>query len=228
MGAVGAGGEPVRDVARTEGVLAGAELDGLLANEMSPRKYDMSRRASAAAQTRRRIVDATRQLHTEQGIAATSWDEIAARAGVGVGTVYRHFPSLDELIPACAGMSMEKVALPDPQLVPSLFDGIDAPAERIERLVREAFAIYERGAPELRVIRNEPGVHPSVAEGGEALEASLTALIDAAVGTVAADRAVVRAMVDLGTWQALRDQGLGQAEAVKAVSAMLAARVGDI
>ena len=61
----------------------------------------MTRRASAAAQTRRRIVEATRELHIEQGIAATSWDDIAARAGVGVGTVYRHFPSLDELIPAC-------------------------------------------------------------------------------------------------------------------------------
>src|SRR5688500_5791576 len=65
-------------------------------NKMSPRKYDMSRRASAVAETRRRIIDATRALHTERGIAATSWDDIAARAGVGVGTVYRHFPSPDD------------------------------------------------------------------------------------------------------------------------------------
>jgi AcrR family transcriptional regulator len=197
---------------------------------MSPRKYDMTRRASAVAQTRRRIVDATRELHSEQGIAATSWDDIAARAGVGVGTVYRHFPSLDELIPACDEISMQIVALPDPQGVPSLFDGVDAPAERIERLVREAFAIYERGAPELRAIRNESEVHPRVAAAGEELEASLTALVDAAVepsGITPADRAVVRAMVDLGTWQALRDQGLGPAEAVDAVSQMLAARVAN-
>ncbi len=186
----------------------------------------MTRRASTAAQTRRRIVDATRELHTEQGIAATSWDDIAARAGVGVGTVYRHFPSLDELIPACGAISMQIVALPDPQVVPSLFDGVDAPEERIGRLVREAFAIYERGAPELRAIRNEPEVHPNVAEAGEEIEASLTALVDAAVEPITpADRAVVRAMVDLGTWQALRDQGLGPAEAVDAVSQMLAARV---
>jgi AcrR family transcriptional regulator len=190
---------------------------------MSPRKYDMTRRASAVAQTRRRIIDATRELHTEQGIAATSWDDIAARAGVGVGTVYRHFPSLDDLIPACGEVSMQVVALPDPQDVPSLFDGADAPAERIERLVREVFAFYERGAPELHVIRSEPEVHPSVAEAGEELEASLTALLDAA-GITPADRAVVRAMVDLGTWQALRDQGLGAAEAVDAVSQMLTAR----
>src|SRR5918997_33011 len=53
--------------------------------EMSPRKYDMTRRASAVAQTRQRIIDATLQLHGEQGVAATSWDDIAARAGVGVG-----------------------------------------------------------------------------------------------------------------------------------------------
>jgi AcrR family transcriptional regulator len=197
---------------------------------MSPRKYDMTRRASAVAQTRRRIIDATRELHGEQGIAATSWDDIAARAGVGVGTVYRHFPSLDELIPACGDISMQVIALPDPEGVPSLFEDVDPPAERIERLVREAFAIYERGAPQLRAIRNEPEVHPRVAESGEELEASLTALVDAAVEPFAitpADRAVVRAMVDLGTWQALRDQGLGPAEAVDAVSQMLAARVAN-
>ncbi len=187
----------------------------------------MTRRASAVAETRRRIIDATRALHTEQGIAATSWDDIAARAGVGVGTVYRHFPSLDELVPACGEISMEIIALPDPE---GVFVGIDAAAERIERLVREVFAIYERGAPELRVIRNEPEMHPSVAEAGEAIEALLAALVDAAVGplqTKHADRAIVRAMVDLGTWQALRDQGLGPAEAVAAVSRMLAARVTD-
>jgi len=182
----------------------------------------MSKRASAVAQTRRRIVDATRALHTEQGIAATSWDDIAARAGVGVGTVYRHFPSLDELVPACAAISMEAIALPDPDDAAARFDGADGRAERIERLVQEAFGIYERGAPELRVIRDEPGAHPSVAEGGKSLDASLTALV-AAAGIAPGDRPVARAMIDLGTWQALRDQGLGPAEAVDAVSRMLAA-----
>ena len=190
----------------------------------------MTRRASAVAETRRRIIDATRALHTEQGIAATSWDDIAARAGVGVGTVYRHFPSLDELIPACGEISMRVVALPDPARVASLFDGVAGRAERIERLVREAFAIYERGAPQLRAIRNQPDIHPNVAEAGQELEASLTALVDAAVEPfriTPTDRAVVRAMVDLGAWQALRDQGLGPAEAVDAVGQMLTARVAN-
>ena len=188
----------------------------------------MTRRASAAAQTRRRIIDATRALHTEQGISATSWDDIAARAGVGVGTVYRHFPTLDELIPACGEIVRQAVALPDPQAARALFDGVEAPAQRIERLVREAFAIYERGAPELRAIRAEPDAHPAVAEAFQELEASLAALVDGAlapVDTTPADRAVARAMVDLGAWQALRDQGLDPAEAADAVSRMLAARL---
>jgi hypothetical protein len=34
-------------------------------------------------------------------------------------------------------------------------------------------------------------------------------------------------MVDLGTWQALRDQGLETADAVVAVSQMLADRLAD-
>ncbi len=185
----------------------------------------MSKRAAAAARTRQRIVEATRELHGEQGIAATTWDDIAARAGVGVGTVYRHFPSLDELIPACGEITMQLVALPETSAVPALFDGATEPAERVERLVREAFAIYERGAPQLRATLRESDVHPVVAQTRDALEASLSALVDAALEPFEAtprQRAVARAMVDLNTWQALRDQGLGQDEAVAAVAGMLA------
>jgi AcrR family transcriptional regulator len=195
---------------------------------MSPRNYDMSKRAAAAAQTRKRIVDATLELHGEQGIAATSWDEIAARAGVGVGTVYRHFPSLDELIPACGEVAMQAVALPDPSAVPAMFEDSEKPVARIERLVGEAFAIYERGAPQLRAIRREAGVHPLVTEDRDAFEASLSALVDTALAPLDVtqqDRAVARALVDLNTWDALRDQGLGPAESVAAVSDMLTGRL---
>jgi AcrR family transcriptional regulator len=185
----------------------------------------MSKRAAAAAQTRQRIVDAALELHGEQGIAATSWDDIARRAGVGVGTVYRHFPSLDELIPACGETAMEFVALPAPATLPALFEHDIEPAERVERLVREAFAIYERAAPVLRAIRREADVHPRVAQDREDFEASLSALVDTALGPLDVgrqDRAVARALVDLNTWEALRAHGLGQAESVAAISDMLA------
>ena len=187
----------------------------------------MGKRAAAVEETRRRIVDATRALHGERGIAATSWEDIAQRAGVGVGTVYRHFRSLDELIPACGRVSMQVIALPDPRTAATLFERADD-ATRIRRLVGEAYAIYERGAPELRVVRLEPDVHPSVTQAAEDLEASLQALTDAALDPLAcseADRRLVRAMLDLGTWDALRGYGLSQDDAVAAVADMLAMRL---
>jgi len=195
---------------------------------MSPRKYHMSNRAAAVARTRQRILDAARELHAEQGIAATSWDDIAARAGVGVGTVYRHFPSLDELIPACGDISMQAIALPNLGLIPALFEDATKPAERIEQLVREAFAIYERAAPVLRAVRREADVHPRVAQDRDLLEESLNALVDTALaplGTTQQDRAVARALVDLNTWEALREHGVGPAESVAAISDMLAGRL---
>jgi AcrR family transcriptional regulator len=191
---------------------------------MSPRNYDMSKRAAAAAATRRRIVDATRELHTEQGIAATSWDQIAARAGVGVGTVYRHFPTLDDLVPACGEISMDIVALPSADAAPALFDGLDDPAARVARLVSEVFAIYERGAPELHVVRREPDAHPSVAELNTTLDTTLAAFVEAALpGASPQDRAVTRAMVDLDSWEAMRRAGVGEPAA--AVAELLAARI---
>jgi AcrR family transcriptional regulator len=145
-----------------------------------------------------------------------------------VGTVYRHFPSLDELIPACGELTMQVVALPDPATTPALFEHATEPAERVERLVGEAFAIYERGAPELRAIRRDADAHPRVAEDRDRLDATLNALVDTALGPLDAtqqDRAVARALVDLNTWEALRNQGLDPAESVAAISDMLARRL---
>lgn len=50
-----------------------------------------------AARNRRLIVDAARELYAEEGIDVTL-DDVARRAGVGVGTVYRRFANKEELI----------------------------------------------------------------------------------------------------------------------------------
>jgi AcrR family transcriptional regulator len=50
-----------------------------------------------ARRNRERIVDAARAAFAEQGPEAQI-DDIARRADVGVGTVYRHFPTKDALI----------------------------------------------------------------------------------------------------------------------------------
>lgn len=50
------------------------------------------------ARTRAGLVEAARSLVAEAGLGGASMARVAARAGVGVGTVYRYFPSKAELI----------------------------------------------------------------------------------------------------------------------------------
>jgi AcrR family transcriptional regulator len=83
----------------------------------------MTRRAETTAATRERIVAATVAAHRELGIRATSWEEIARRAGVGVGTVYRHFPSIDDLLPACGPIVLATLALPQGEELERVFAG---------------------------------------------------------------------------------------------------------
>ncbi|WP_422742432.1 TetR/AcrR family transcriptional regulator [Mycobacterium sp. WMMD1722] len=52
-----------------------------------------------AARNRARVLEVAYELFAEQGIAVPI-DEIARRAGVGPGTVYRHFPTKESLFEA--------------------------------------------------------------------------------------------------------------------------------
>jgi AcrR family transcriptional regulator len=63
-----------------------------------PPQATVARRADAQ-RNRARIVAAARELLATHGVEA-SLREIARRAGVGVGTLYRHFPTREELVDA--------------------------------------------------------------------------------------------------------------------------------
>lgn len=52
-----------------------------------------------AARNRRRLIEAAARVFAEQGMDA-GVDEIAREAGLGVGTLYRRFPTKDDLIAA--------------------------------------------------------------------------------------------------------------------------------
>lgn len=122
---------------------------------MSPRRYQMQARFQAMAETRARIVRAATELHTERGILATSWEEIAERAGVAPATVYRHFPSLVELIPACARSVFDVVAQPTLEEAGAKFEHLSGPAERLEFFIRESCVCYAAGEGWLHAARRE-------------------------------------------------------------------------
>jgi AcrR family transcriptional regulator len=64
---------------------------------------------SDAQKNRGRILDVAKEAFTRSG-ATTSLDDIAKQAGVGPGTLYRHFPTRDELLEAVYRTEVEKLA----------------------------------------------------------------------------------------------------------------------
>jgi AcrR family transcriptional regulator len=70
----------------------------------------MPRKERADAQrNRERILDVAREAFTRRG-AEASLDDIATQAGVGPGTLYRHFPTRDALLEAVYRSEVEKLA----------------------------------------------------------------------------------------------------------------------
>jgi AcrR family transcriptional regulator len=67
---------------------------------MSPRPYRLGQRAASVTQTRARIIAATRELLTADGLRGVVIDEVAQRADVARATVYYQFGSKQGLLQA--------------------------------------------------------------------------------------------------------------------------------
>lgn len=113
---------------------------------MAPQLYRADRRKEAAAETRRRIVDAVAKLHAEHGVTRTTYAMVATHANVAIPTVYNHFPTESDLLAACTS----HVAAGAPPLGPQIFAGADGLEDRVNALVRALCAYYRYYAPWLR------------------------------------------------------------------------------
>ena len=67
------------------------------------------RQRADAQQNRARILVVAKEVFAESG-ANASLDDIAKKAGVGPGTLYRHFPSRKDLLQAVYQAAVEKLA----------------------------------------------------------------------------------------------------------------------
>jgi len=145
-----------------------------------------------------RVLEAAREVFGELG-AAASMEEIASRAGVGVGTVYRRFASKDALLDEIVRLSMQALlTAADDALESAAGDGL----AQYLHAVGEEFASHARYAGLLLTRSADPAerarlraaleelTHRAVAAGSVApnvTAADVTALVWSLRGLVQAD-----------------------------------------
>jgi AcrR family transcriptional regulator len=200
-------------------------------DDKSSRPYRLGRRVDAMTETRQRITEATVRLHGTVGPARTTISSIAELAGVQRQTVYRHFPTEEELFAACSAHYWERHPWPDP----ATWRSGDSVRARITEALARFYAFYADVEPMLtNVLRDAPLV-PYIEQVGLATFAEfldgtardLVAICAPARDNRKAVAAAVRHALAFATWQSLvRQNRLSRTAAVELMWAMIdAARV---
>jgi AcrR family transcriptional regulator len=194
---------------------------GIVFIEMAEkRKYEMKKRAERHRKTRRRIVEATVELHRTRGPANTTISEIAQRAGVNRLTVYNHFPDTTDLLKACSRSWTERHPAPDPTPWAQISD----PQERLKTALTELYSFYARTEPMRANVLRDAQTMPELAA---LLEGSVVPYLAEARGLLAEGwevgqkrrrrlLATLALALDFHTWRSLeRASGLSRKEAVE-------------
>lgn len=89
-----------------------------------------------AARNRAKLLDCATTLFAERGVE-TSLDDVARAAGVGIGTLYRHFPTREDLVLAVYGAQIEALDERSRELVAS-----EDPGEALREWMRGFVDFY--------------------------------------------------------------------------------------
>lgn len=177
-------------------------------------------RGTQTRNTRRKIVTAAAELFVTDGYHATTLEQIAARAGVAVQTVYFHFGNkrsvLKEAVDVAAVGDDEALAMLDRPWLE------EAQAEPDPRRVIELWTGYGRGivtrvGPIMRVVRDAAVVDPEMAEQWATNESQTAAAFRVLAQQLDAMRAlrvpvdeatdILCALSGLGMYLVLADRG---------------------
>ena len=121
-----------------------------------PQKHreTLQRKPRADAQrNRERILEVAKEAFARHG-ANASLDDIAKEAGVGPGTLYRHFPAREELLQAVYRTDLEKLAAAEQKFAQTM-----APTDALRAwllLFVDAIAAKQLIAPALNTLLGDP------------------------------------------------------------------------
>jgi AcrR family transcriptional regulator len=106
-----------------------------------------SERSDARA-NRRRLIEAAHQVFRERGLDA-EMKEIAERAGVGIGTIYRNFPGKDDLLAAIIAELITGLRA----TIQAAHD-MDDPVESMRAYLRGGLALVDRYGDLMMVLKH--------------------------------------------------------------------------
>ncbi|MBU8865903.1 TetR/AcrR family transcriptional regulator [Paenarthrobacter aromaticivorans] len=183
------------------------------------RSYNMSKRASSAAETGRRILQATEDLFMEGPLSDLTLNAVAERAGVTVQTVIRRFRDRLGLINATAEFASARV----------MAQRDAAPAGDVRAAVENLIEHYETtGALALKLLAEESSspVLAEIVKGGRQLHRQWCERVFDPFLRNEPDRdrrlAQFVALCDVYTWKLLRhDAGLGRDQVTLSLLEML-------
>jgi len=101
--------------------------------------------------TRERILDAALDVFSEKGFHVATVDEIAERAGLGKGTVYRHFANKETLFNELVQLRLEELE----REANTVLDGQDDVLTMISKYLRIYFAFFDRNQRLYRLVARE-------------------------------------------------------------------------
>ena len=130
-----------------------------------------------SARNRQLLIDAAKAGFSELGLNV-SLEEIARRAGVGIGTLYRHFPNREAVVEAVYRREVEQLA----EAVPKLLEAL-APAEALHQwmhLFIDYIATKRLIAPSLAAAAADGRAATLYASSRELIENAISTLVDRA------------------------------------------------
>ncbi len=134
---------------------------------MAKRQYVSEVREQAAAETRRAVLGAAKELFTQQGIDRVTIAQVAKKAGVSAPTVYALFKSKEGILRA---LMDETLFGPAFQAATAQLAGVTDPVQLIVRTAQVARAIYESERSALGLVRGASAFSPALRKAEEAFE----------------------------------------------------------
>lgn len=201
-----------------------------MVGEKSSRKYQLRRRAETMEATRLRITQAAVELHGTIGPARTTIAGIAERAGVQRHTVYRHFPTDEDLFEACTTYYWGRHPWPDP----ASWQEVDDPERRFVRALSDLYEFYADVEPMLTNVLRDAGEVPVAQQALATFTTFLDDVTRVLLGCCAPARGrkrfaegIARHAAAFPTWQSLvRQNRIPATEAVRLMLALVQAAAG--